>query len=57
MAKPSTKQPFHSYDDDEYRTHKKQRSYQRKNKRKLKEALRQQDWEAVSSISDDDRKN
>ena len=56
MAKPSAKQPFHNYEDDEYRVHKKQRLYQRKNKRRLKEALRQQDWEAVSSISDDERK-
>ena len=56
MPKSSANQPFHNYEDDEYRVHKKQRSYQRKNKRKLKEALRQQDWEAVSTISDDDRK-
>ena len=56
MPKSSANQPFHNYEDDEYRVHKKQRSYQRKNKRRLKEALRQQDWEAVSTISDDDRK-
>jgi len=57
VAKPSTqKTPHYNYHEDEYKLPKKQKFAQRKNKRKLKQALRQQDWETVSSMSDYDRK-
>jgi len=54
----SNKTPFINYNEDEFRHIKRTKANQRKNKRKIKQALRNHDWELVSEWNEDDgRKN
>ena len=48
----SNKTPFIDYSEDEFK-YKRTKTNQRKNKRKIKQALRTHDWEQVSEWNED----
>jgi hypothetical protein len=48
----SNKTPFINYSEDEFK-YKRTKTNQRKNKRKIKQALRTHDWENMSEYDED----
>ena len=53
----TNKKPFIKYSEDEFNHKKKNRNNQIKNKRRIKQALRNHDWESVLDEEDSFRKN